>query len=274
MTSHATPALLGRLDTLEIVELGHVLDKQMPQIPAHPTFVHAVTERHGEHPSALEGISHANDLVIMGLHTGTHIDALGHISRRGELHGGRPAAHVEAASGPLATHGSDELPAYVVPGVLFDVPRVRGVDALAPGEEITAEDLAAACDGVPAEPGWAALVRTGWGAYWRTDPARYTGRRGGMPGVRLPAAEWLVDRGAGLVGSDTVGFEAFPAEDWYVHAFLLVDSGVPIMENLDLESLAARRPESFVFVALPLRVAGGTASPLRPVALVRAEAAA
>jgi kynurenine formamidase len=261
-------SLVDALANVEVIELGHVLGKGMPQLRAHPTFVHALLERHGEHPSALEGISHANDLVTMGLHTGTHMDALGHISRRGELHGGRPAAHLEEGSGPLAEHSGDQLAPYVVEGVLFDIPRVRGVEALEPGEAVTPEDLEAALEGraLPTS-GWAGLVRTGWDHHW-TRGGIYSGRRGGMPGVQLPGAQWLAGRGAVVVGSDTAGFEAFPAEDWYVHAFLLVDEGIPIMENLELRALAERRPERFVFVGLPLRVRGSTAGPLRPVALV------
>jgi kynurenine formamidase len=230
--------------------------------------VHALLERHGEHPSELEGISHANDLVTLGLHTGSHMDALGHISRRGELHGGRLAAHLDEGSGPLADHGGEHLAPYVVPGVLFDIPRLRGVDALEPGEEVTAADLQAALGDrdLPAA-GWAGLVRTGWARHW-TRGGIYSGRRGGMPGVRLGGAEWLATGGATVVGSDTAGFEAFPADDWFVHAYLLVDKGIPIMENLDLEALAGRAPERFVFVGLPLRVRGSTAGPMRPVALI------
>lgn len=252
----------------EIIELGHILGKGMPQLQAHPSFVHSITERHGEHPSKLEGISHANDLVVMGLHTGAHMDAIGHISRRGLLFGERPAKHLESGSGPLAEHGAEHLPPYVLPGMLFDIAALRGVDALTPGEEVTPDDLEAALgDRSFPTTGWCALVRTGWDTLWHRGGI-YSGRKGGMPGPRLAGAKWLVDHGAILVGSDTAGFEAFPADDWYVHAFLLVDRGIPIMENMNLIDLANRAPASFVFLGLPLRVRGATAGPMRPVAVI------
>ncbi|MDR0358197.1 MAG: cyclase family protein, partial [bacterium] len=48
---------------------------------------------------------------------------------------------------------------------------------------------------------------------------------------------------------------------------LLVDAGIQIIENLELEELARDGIYEFLFVALPLRLVGGTASPVRPVAL-------
>jgi len=40
------------------------------------------------------------------------------------------------------------------------------------------------------------------------------------------------------------------------------------MEALDLERLAADRVWEFTFIAIPLKLAGGTGSPIRPIALV------
>ena len=53
-----------------------------------------------------------------------------------------------------------------------------------------------------------------------------------------------------------------------VHALLLVRAGVPIIELMDLEGLAADGVSAFAFVAAPLRIAGATGSPMRPLALV------
>lgn len=52
-----------------------------------------------------------------------------------------------------------------------------------------------------------------------------------------------------------------------MHALLLVDNGIHIIENLDLEELAAAGARSVTFVALPLPIAGATGSPLRPLAI-------
>ena len=52
-----------------------------------------------------------------------------------------------------------------------------------------------------------------------------------------------------------------------VHVHLLVESGIHIIECLDLEALAAEGRHTFVFVASPLKIRGGTGSPIRPFAL-------
>jgi kynurenine formamidase len=53
-----------------------------------------------------------------------------------------------------------------------------------------------------------------------------------------------------------------------VHVHLLVESGIHIVECLNLEALAAARVFSFAFVAAPLKIQGATGSPIRPLALV------
>jgi kynurenine formamidase len=71
------------------------------------------------------------------------------------------------------------------------------------------------------------------------------------------------------VGSDTAVFEKGPVtEAAPVHRLMLIERRIPIIENLDLEALAAAAGDPFLFLALPLRVRGATASPLRPVALL------
>lgn len=53
-----------------------------------------------------------------------------------------------------------------------------------------------------------------------------------------------------------------------VHVHLLVKSGIHIIEVLNLEDLAADGVYTFTFIAAPLKIRGGTGSPVRPLALV------
>jgi kynurenine formamidase len=53
-----------------------------------------------------------------------------------------------------------------------------------------------------------------------------------------------------------------------VHVHLLVESGIHIIENLNLEELAAAGVSEFVFAGAPLRIRGATGAPMRPFALV------
>ena len=75
---------------------------------------------------------------------------------------------------------------------------------------------------------------------------------------QIEAARWLSSRGIFAAGSDTVAFERVPAAEMPVHIHLLVESGIHIIENLNLEDLARDRVFEFVFVGAPLKIRGGT----------------
>ena len=114
------------------------------------------------------------------------------------------------------------------------------------------------------------LVRTGWMRYF-ADADRYLGLKTGLPGVTRAGAEWLSDRGILACGSDTMNYEHKPdpaVTSLTVHIHNLVDKGIFIMESMNLEELAAAEAYDFTFLALPLRIRGGTGSPIRPVAIV------
>jgi kynurenine formamidase len=88
------------------------------------------------------------------------------------------------------------------------------------------------------------------------------------PGPSVEGARWLSARGIFAAGSDTAPFEFTPSPEMAVHVHLLVESGIHIIECLNLEELARLGVREFLFVAAPLKIRGGTGSPIRPVALV------
>ena len=145
---------------------------------------------------------------------------------------------------------------------------IAGSTPLPADREITAEDLDRAVDAqhVEVRRGDVVLLRTGWAAYFR-DPAKFIAEVHG-PGPGLAGAQWLSRRGVFAAGSDTVAFEKVPDPSMPVHVHLLVESGIHIIECLNLEELAAERVYEFLFMALPLKIRGATASPIRPVAVV------
>ena len=53
-----------------------------------------------------------------------------------------------------------------------------------------------------------------------------------------------------------------------MHTLLLIERGIHIMESLDLEDLAADGIVEFLFVALPLKIRGGTGSMIDPIAVI------
>jgi kynurenine formamidase len=73
-----------------------------------------------------------------------------------------------------------------------------------------------------------------------------------------------------LLGSDTAGTERIPMdEETYgaVHKLLLYEHDVHLVENLVLDGLAACDCRRGVFICLPLKFVGATASWVRPVAI-------
>jgi len=151
-------------------------------------------------------------------------------------------------------------------GVLFDVAGPDG--ELTPGRVIMPDDLEHALKGLTLEPGNVALIRTGWGKYWN-EPRRMANAH--APGPGIEAARWLSGHGIFAAGSDTLAFEATPTL-FPVHVHLLVEKGIHIIEALNLEELAAdfRRNggRELLFVGAPLKICGGTGSPMRPFALL------
>jgi kynurenine formamidase len=265
-----TPDWLGALSAGRVYDLGHVLEPAMPVSPNHPGFRMALLRRHGDMVRA-DGGSAANEMIVMGGHTGTHLDALCHVSHDGKLYGGIDAQ--AAQSGGRFQHlGLETIAPIFCRGVLLDVAGFRGVQSLPGGEPITAHELqaVAARDGLELPTGGAILVRSGWARHWNNPPT-YLGHESGVPGPDTSAAEWIASARPRVTGHDSMAYEHLAPGTGHallpVHRTLLVEHGIHILENLNLERLAAEGLREFLFVCLPLKFVGGTGSPVRPIAV-------
>jgi kynurenine formamidase len=244
----------------------------MPVHESHrPGYLYALHRRHedGYRPDEGSPRSGASGLIVCKEHSGTHIDALSHQADALTLYGGVPVAGVQTPSG-FTRHGVEEIPPIVAPGVLLDVPANLGVAELEPGRAITAAELQACCAEreITIEPGDVVLVRTGNGRYWH-DPERYLAG----PGMDSSASRWLAEQGVLAVGADNMAWDVIGLVDPEFgalpgHLLLLARSGIYIIENLQLEELAAARDDRFSFICTPLKFVGATGSPVRPIALV------
>ncbi|NLT53265.1 MAG: cyclase family protein [Actinomycetales bacterium] len=270
----STDPLLAAVGSgVRLIELGHPHFTGMPTSPNHPGFRMTLIRRHGDMVRP-DGGSASNEIIVTGGHVGTHVDALSHVSHDGLLHGGIDAQEAQLG-GKFLHHGAEHTPPLLRRGVLLDVAAVHGVDTLEPGYGVTAEDLQAAADraGVEVRQGDVALIRTGWARNF-DDPAVYQGHQNGVPGPTVEAARWLVERGVVTTGADTTAYEQIPAGKGHsvlpVHRILLVEAGIYIIEHLNLEEAAAQGLTEFVFLMAPLRIVGGTGSPIRPLAAVSA----
>lgn len=248
-------------------DLAHPLKQGMPHSPTQPPFMYSMVKKHNDFVN--DCFSSAADIFVMGIHQGTHIDALGHVSEHGKIFGGFDASSNQDVSRGLAQHDISSLPPIVARGRLLDVAGYLGKDYLDQDYSITADDLEATAlkQGTNLERGDVALVRTGWASLFH-DTARYFAVRGpSFPGISVEAAQWLVDRGVRAVGADNAALERRSGMG-PVHRLLLVRSGIAIMENLVLNDLAKEKIYTFLFLALPLSIVGGTGSPIRPIAIV------
>jgi kynurenine formamidase len=260
------------LANARVFDLAQPLEAATPTSPNHPPFRMALVRRHGDSVRA-DGSSGANELFTMGGHTGTHIDALCHVSFGMRLHGGLDAAEA-SRGGRFQQLGVETIAPMLCRGVLLDIPAAFGVDALAPAQPVAAADLERACaaEGVEIRPGDAVLVRTGWPVGRYQDNTAYAGWATGVPGPDESAARWLAERRIRVTGADTIAYEWLAAGAGHtrlpVHTILLIEQGVHIVEVMALEKLAREQVYEFLFLLVPLKLVGATGSPVRPLAIV------
>jgi kynurenine formamidase len=260
------PGILEALGSARVFDLEQLRYAGAPSHPAHqPGFNYFLHRHHAR--GAAEARTGASGIVVMPEHSGTHIDALAHQAENLTLHGG---VHVDSGvqtSAGFRVLGIETMAPLVARGVLLDV---AGDKRLAPEHSITAEELerAAAGAGVEVRSGDVVLVRTGYGALW-SEPAEYL--RGA--GVSAAGSRWLIEKKVSAVGADNLAWDVIGPTDPELgvtlpgHVLLLVRAGIPIIENLNLEELAAAGVHEFGFVCLPLKMRGATGSPVRPIAL-------
>ncbi|HEX7262539.1 MAG TPA: cyclase family protein [Candidatus Dormibacteraeota bacterium] len=259
-------ALIDALGSARVFDLEQPRFAGAPSHPAHaPGFNYFLHRHHAR--GAPEARTSASGLVVMPEHSGTHIDALAHQAENLMLHGG---VHVDSGvqtSVGFRELGVETLEPFVCRGVLLDV---AGEQLLPADHSITRQELeeAAAAGGVEVRKGDVVLVRTGYGALW-SDASQYLH----AAGVSAAGSRWLVERGVRAVGADNIAWDVIGPPDPEVgvtlpgHVLLLVRAGIPIIENLNLEELAAAGVHEFGFVCLPLKMRGATGSPVRPIAL-------
>lgn len=262
-----THSLLEQLTSAKVYDLGQPYFVGMPHHPMHPPFLFSLTKMHGDYVMP-NGGSSASEALALGGHMGTHMDALCHFSCDGKVHGGHEVKDVQSYSGGVAQHSIDTLAPVVRRGILLDIAGQQNVASLPAAFEITPEHMktAASAQHVTINPDDVVLLRTGWGAFFE-DVARFESQMHG-PGPGEAGARWLSSHKIFAAGADTINFEMVPSRTMPVHVHLLVESGIHIIECLNLEQLAADRVYEFTFIASPLKIRGGTGSPIRPFALV------
>ena len=203
----------------------------------------------------------------------SHLDALCHRFYDGETYNGFAIDTVSEDGCSLVGITAMEDGIFTR-AVLVDLARHRGVPWLEPGTAVYSEELDAweRQFETSIEPGDVVLFRTGRWA--RREALGAWDVAEAAAGLHYTTAAWLRERDVAVVGSDAVA-DVAPSNvennRWPLHTLLLVAMGTPILDSLDLEAVAeyaagAGRWE-FDIAAAPLRVPGGTGSPLHPIAI-------
>lgn len=211
---------------MRVIDLSHLISEDMPVYPGTegPRISRANT---------IERDGFAEKLITMYSHTGTHMDAPGHIipgaPTLDRLEAGRFVGR--AALVDVSRFAGGRIDAAFIESV---APSIRGADYL--------------------------ILRSGWSRSWGR-PEYFEG----YPVLSEEAARLVCGLGLKGVGLDAISADGVGAEGLPVHRVLL-GAGLVIVENL--ASLEAVEAQPFTLVCLPLRLPDCDGSPVRAVALL------
>lgn len=255
------------------VNLGRTLDVNAP--PYYPQGLdravrHEMVTSWGSNAGG--DVQAASDQIHIQCHglDNTHMDAICHIGLGGWGYNGRGFREMVDDSGASSCDMMAASP-VVTRGVLIDVPKLRGVDHLEPGDPVTEDDLRSAI--IDFEPGDGLLIRTGRA---RTGPENRTAedKYGQLSGLHPEAMRVIAELQPSVLGTDgsADNFPPIPGHRLPIHVISLVILGVHLLHNLALEELAGAVASSgrneFMLVAAPLPLPRGTGSPIAPVAVI------
>ena len=201
----------------------------------------------------------------------SHLDGLCHVFYKDRVYNGLDYREVVTDDGCSRMDTTAMKNGLVTRAVLLDMPRLKGVPFLEPGTKLYQEDIEAWEEyaGVTLGSGDALLLRTGrWTRRAATGPTRE------MSGWDASVIPFLAERDVALMGADSVheAPESVPGLGFNpIHRFAIVSRGMNLLDNLDLDGAAETAARlnrwEFMIVVAPLRVRGGTGSPVNPIAI-------
>lgn len=257
----------------QAISLGRTLDTNAP--PYYPQGLDRAVRHEmvtAWNSNAGGDVQAASDQIHIQCHglDNTHMDAICHIGLGGWGYNGREFRQMVDENGASSCDMLVGSP-VVTRGVLIDVPRLRGIDHLQPGDPVTEEDLRSAT--IDFQPGDALIVRTGRA---RSGPENRTAedKYGRLSGLHPEAMRVVAELQPAILGTDgsADNFPPIPGHRLPIHVISLVFLGVHLLHNLALEELADTIAESgrneFMLVAAPLPLPKGTGSPIAPVAIM------
>jgi len=238
-------ALADALRNATFYDVSPVIDERLPVFPGHP----AITVDGDARTHARDG--YFLQQLAFGEHIGSHVDAPSH-------------AVAGLADRTIDLYAVDR---FIAPYVKYDLTAFD----LQPGELVSKARLeeVETRDGVAPQPGDVAIVQFGWDRHFRpgsddADERMWWIRN--APGLARDACEHLASRGVIGVGSDTATCDAAVVDGAITssvgHDQVFLPNEILLFEGLI--GLGAA-PTSGVFLGLPLRIRGGSGSPIRAV---------
>lgn len=273
---------LNRLDTaatlrgISCVQTGETISLALPLragkgpiAKGRQPMQHFMSRDGGDYAAGLPepGFGFSDDYFIMATQGSTHIDALAHIFRNGQMWNGHSSSTVTSRGAQRC--GIDKTGPIVTRGIFLDFGPPAG-RCKTDDDAIYPEDLAAKIDrlNITPQPGDALLIRTGWLARWRQGEAS----EDKWAGLHASCAAWVDESGFSLVCADNMAVELGPTgnpnDAAPLHVELMRNRGVHFGELFDFEALALKKRSTFLLIVSPLTIQGGTGSPINPVAVL------
>lgn len=228
---------------MQLIDLSREIHHRTQVHPSHPPVVVTVWNDHSEkkRAGATEFSSKALALSLSD-HSGTHVDA---------------PVHFDPRPGAMSI---DEVPLerFYTEAICLDLSHVPLKHA------VTVEEMEAAlaASGQEIRPGDTVLIHMGVNDRLLGEP----GYLHDFPGLSLAAVHWLADRGIGMFGVEAISPAPEGEPNFLAHK-ACGERGITHMECLvNLDRLVGRG--RFRFIGFPLKIRGGTGSPIRAVALI------
>ncbi len=235
--------------------------------------------------------SYSDEIITVGSHSMTHVDPLVHVFYGDKVYNGYNVEDVITHDkGTVKGNANAYLPHSAQRGVLLDVARYKGVDALDDHYLITPQDLdnTARKQGVKIKMGDAILIRTGFMKKWSDKiiasggSLRWNALVDGHAGPGGDTMAWVQKHKISVMGADSISMEHLvPFEEKWnkkykvplapLHIGMLQMLGIPIQELLNLEALAEDCAKDgvyeFLYVWPPLNFWNATGGLISPLAL-------
>jgi kynurenine formamidase len=277
ITPAVTKAAAAEIQTGAVISMAYDLVDGVPLFGTR--FTKTILTAVALTPGAEFGknkLTYMEDTFLSQSHVGTHIDGLGHIGVLDCYYNQTPMGKFVTQNN-LKKLGLENLKSFATRGVVVDMVKVFQeagklkanaacrTPCLDGGTVITEADIQAGLKmyNVTLRDGDAVFLHTGWGDLFRQFPAQNAAYNKAEPGISKGAAAWLASQKVVLVGSDTWAVEVIPSEDameaFPVHAILLTDNGIHIVENVRTDLIAAeanssKRATFFLSMTVPKAV--------------------